>query len=46
MVIHHVKVNEIGSGRDHGTDFVTEAREVGRQNGWGDLEIARQWMPY
>ena len=40
MVIHHVEVHEIGSGRDHLLHFCTEPREVGRQDAGGDAEHA------
>lgn len=40
MVIHHVEVHEIGSGRDHLLHFCTEPREVCGQDAGGDAEHA------
>jgi hypothetical protein len=36
MPIHDVAVNPIGAGGFHPMDFVTESREIGGQNRWGD----------
>jgi hypothetical protein len=36
MSIHDVAVDPIGARGLHPMDFVTESREIGGQNGWGD----------
>jgi hypothetical protein len=36
MSIHDVAVDPISPRGLHPMDFVTESREIGSQNGWGD----------
>jgi hypothetical protein len=36
MSIHDVAVDPIGACSLHAVDFITESREIGSQNGWGD----------
>ena len=32
MVVHHVEVDEVGAGAQHGVDLFAQAREVGGQD--------------
>src|SRR5215510_13816888 len=41
MVVHHVKVDHVGAGRDHRCNLVAEAREVRGQNARSNPESAR-----
>ena len=36
VVVHNVEVDPVGAGGEHGFDFLAEAGEVGREDGWGD----------
>ena len=33
VIVHHVKVNPIGPGRNHISDFFGKTSEIGRENG-------------
>src|SRR5512133_615335 len=35
--IHNIDVNIVGTGCFKGTNFITQAGEISRQDGWGDL---------
>jgi hypothetical protein len=32
VIIHHIEVNDIGTGIKHGLNIVTEAGEISRKN--------------
>ena len=36
MVVHHVKVNPVSTGGQHGFKLIAQAGKVSRQNGRGD----------
>jgi hypothetical protein len=38
MVVHHVKVDDIGAGGDDVADLFTQAGEIGGQNAGSDAE--------
>ena len=39
MVVHHVKVNNIGAGGDHISDFLAQFGHVGREYAWCNPEL-------
>ena len=36
VVVHNIKVNNVGSGLKHVVDFFAELSKVGRKDGWSD----------
>jgi hypothetical protein len=36
VVVHHVEVDHVGTGREHGLDFLAQTGEIGRQDGRRD----------
>jgi hypothetical protein len=37
MAVHDVHVDHLGSGLFHAPDIFAEAHEIGREDGWNDL---------
>jgi hypothetical protein len=44
MSVHDVAMNPICACRFDATDFVTESREIGGKNGWGDDDSLHRVM--
>ena len=45
VVVHHIEVNDVGTGREHRIDLGAKAREVGRKNRRGDQEVGHGGFP-
>src|SRR5437870_13860485 len=39
MSVHHVAVHPVRSGFFHLSNFISQARKVGRKDGWGDDDL-------
>jgi hypothetical protein len=45
MVIHHVKMDEIGSGSDNGCNFIAQFGKVCGKNTWSNAIISHGQLP-